>query len=50
MSNPSNAKDKLTNQNQNNSMDSKISKKNLGIVSNPSHAKDKLTNQNQNKQ
>jgi len=50
VSNLSNAKEKITNQNQNISIDSKISKKKLGIVSNPSHAKDKLTNQNQNKQ
>ena len=48
MSNLSNAKEKITNQNQNISIDSKISKKKLGTMSNPSNAKDKLTNQNQN--
>ena len=47
VTNPSNAKDKLTNQNQNISMHSKISKK-IGTVSNPSNAKEKITNQNQN--
>ena len=48
VTNPSNAKDKLTNQNQNISMHSKISKKKFGTVSNPSNAKEKITNQNQN--